>query len=104
MMKNTKALTFAFLLMIAAGLAFNSNASATVQKGKITNPSVAAQRLYSAWKKKNKRAALKVATPVAVSKLFSVKWRTMRFKGCQNTAGSFDCLYHDLKLGLDLTM
>lgn len=78
--------------------------AAEMQKGKITSPSVAAQRLYSAWKKKSKKAALKVASSEAVSKLLSTKWRPMKFKGCQNTGGSFSCVYHDPKLDLDLAM
>jgi hypothetical protein len=80
------------------------SAAATIQKGKITNPRVAAQRLYNAWKKKNKKSALKVAAPAAVSKLFSVNWRPMKFKGCHNTGSSFDCIYRDSKLDLDVSM
>ncbi len=83
---------------------YSGNASATIQKGKITNPSVAAQRLYNAWKKKSKKAALKVASSAAVSKLFSVKWRLMKFKGCTNTGGSFECIYRNAGLDLDLAM
>lgn len=77
---------------------------ATIQKGKITDPGVAAQRLYGAWKKNSKKAALKVASTEAVSKLFSTKWRPMKFKGCQNTGGSFECIYHDAKNDFDLAM
>ncbi|MBA2732105.1 MAG: hypothetical protein H0U54_04345 [Acidobacteria bacterium] len=80
------------------------SAAATIQKGKITNPRVAAQRLYNAWKKKSKKSALKAAAPAAVGKLFSVKWRPMKFKGCHNTGGSFDCIYRDSKLDLDISM
>lgn len=80
------------------------DAAAAMQKGKITNPSVAAQRLYKAWKQKSKKSALKVAAPAAVSKLFGTKWRSMKFKGCQNTGGSFECIYHDPKLDLDISM
>ena len=93
-----------FLLMTGASPALSGSASATIQKGKITDPSVAAQRLYNAWKKRSKKAALKVASPGAVSKLFSVKWRTMKFTGCQNTGGSFECIYHDAKNDLDVAM
>ncbi len=83
---------------------YRGNASATIQKGKITNPGVAAQRLYNAWKKRSKKAALKVASSAAVSKLFSIKWRPMKFKGCTNTGGSFECIYRDAGLDLDLAM
>ena len=93
-----------FLLMTGASAALGGSASATIQKGKITDPSVAAQRLYNAWKKKSKKAALKVASPAAVNKLFGAKWRLMKFKGCRNTGGSFECTYRDTKLGLDLAM
>lgn len=89
---------------VKASTHYNGNASAKTQKGKITNPSVAAQRLYNAWKKKSKKAALKVASPAAVSKLLSVKWRPMKFKGCHNTGGSFECIYTDAGLDLDLAM
>ncbi|MBA3765949.1 MAG: hypothetical protein H0W99_02970 [Acidobacteria bacterium] len=78
--------------------------AAMIQKGKITNPSVAARRLYNAWKKKSRKAGLKVASSAAVSKLFSTRWRPMQFKGCQNTGGSFECVYHDPKIDLDIAM
>lgn len=76
----------------------------TFQAGKITSPTVAARRLYNAWKVRNRRLALKVASPEAVSKLFSVRWRPMRLRGCENDNGSFECIYRDAKLDLDLAM
>ena len=94
----------AFVWMAVFLLGTNASATPVIQKGKITNPSVAAQRLYSAWMKKSKKAALNVASSEAVSKLFSTKWRPMKFKGCQNTGGSFECIYRDAKLDLDLAM
>jgi hypothetical protein len=92
------------VLIFLTVINLNTRAAATIQKGKITNPRVAAQRLYNAWKTKSKKAGLKVATAEAVSKLFSVKWRPMKFKGCQNTGGSFECIYTDAKIDLDVAM
>ncbi len=70
------------------------------QPGKITDYKVAAQRLYAAWRANDRRAALRVATPEAVDKLLSVKWRAMRAKGCQRSDEGVQCVYEDPKLDL----
>jgi hypothetical protein len=82
----------------------NAESLTTAQAGKITNPATAARRLYLAWKSRNRKAALKVASDEAVKKLFGVRWRPMKSKGCENENGSFECIYHDAKLDLDLAM
>ena len=99
-LRNIKAFVWVAVLLLGT----NANAAAVIQKGKITNPRVAAQRLYNAWKMKSRKAGLKVASSEAVSKLFSTKWRPMQFRGCQNTGGSFECIYRDAKLDLDVAM
>ena len=70
------------------------------QPGKITDYKMAAQRLYAAWRTNDRKAALRVATPEAVDKLLSVKWRAMRSKGCQRSDEGFQCVYEDPKLDL----
>lgn len=67
-----------------------------VQKGKISSPEVAAKRLYSAWKAHSRAAARKVASPAAVNKLFKTRWSGpgMKFMGCENRAGGYDCSYY----------
>jgi len=64
-----------------------------------------AQKLYQAWRVRNAPAARKVADPEAVDKLFGVKWRTMKFKGCQQREkGGFECIYLDVKDDFSLAM
>jgi hypothetical protein len=101
------------LLPIAHGIAATRhrlalsafNASASMQPGKITQPGVAASRLYDAWRRKNRIAALKVAERETVDKLFSVRWRVMRSKGCQRRdEGGFQCIYYDAKNDLSLAI
>jgi hypothetical protein len=115
-----KAITCVVLFLLGAGGAgatLNVNASfakssassvsaiaKSAQKGKITNPSTAAQRLYQAWQKKSRKSARKVASAEAIDKLFSTKWMPMKLKGCKNTDGSFECIYHNSKLDLDIAM
>ena len=72
------------------------------QPGKITDYKVAAQRLYQAWRANDRKAALRVATPEAVDKLLSVKWRAMRSKGCHRSDEGFQCMYQDPRLDLSV--
>ena len=44
---------------------------------KFVTPEIAAERLYKAWRKNDRRAALKVASKEAVNRLFQEKWRQM---------------------------
>jgi hypothetical protein len=79
-------------------------ATAVLQPGKITDPKVAATRLYDAWRRKNRAAALKVAERETVNKLFSVRWRAMRSRGCERREeGGFQCIYYDTKNDFSLS-
>lgn len=64
-------------------------------RNRITAPQVAAQRLYLAWKGGNRPAALVVATPAAVNRLFSRPFTgpDLQFQGCTNRNAGFDCAY-----------
>jgi hypothetical protein len=68
-------------------------------------PVLVAQKLYQAWRANGRAAARKVADPDAVDKLFGVKWRVMKFEGCQQRdEGGFECIYRDLKNDFSLAM
>ncbi len=69
----------------------NSSARAGVTSGAAATPEEAAQSLYRAWRAKDRRAALAVATPAAVKELFEVKFIAMQAQPCGNTRGEFDC-------------
>jgi polyferredoxin len=71
------------------------------KKGFVT-AELAAQRLYQAWHKGNRSAALRVASSEAVNKLFKEKWRPMKpgKNFCQNRGNGITCLYHDGKSGV----
>jgi hypothetical protein len=89
----------------AAAAAAPSAATVAAQPGKITAPGVAASRLYNAWRRKNRLAALSVATDETVSKLFGVRWRPMRSRGCRvRDEGGFQCIYYDAKSDLSLAI
>ena len=76
-------------------------APAAAQPGKTLPIIVAAQRLYQAWRRNDRPAALKVASPSAVDKLLSVKWRAMKFRGCRRARDEgFQCVYEDAALDL----
>jgi hypothetical protein len=73
----------------------------TKKKGFVT-AEVAAQRLYQAWHRGNRSAALRVATAEAVNKLFHEKWRPMKpgKNFCQKRGSGITCIYHDGKAGV----
>lgn len=77
---------------------------APTQKGKISDPAVAARRLYNAWRQRNRKAALQVAEPKAVNKLFGVRRVAMKFKGCELHDEVFYCVYHNARLDLDMSI
>jgi hypothetical protein len=90
---------------IIAATAPAATTAAAAQPGKITAPGVAASRLYNAWRRKNRPAALSVATDEAVDKLFGVRWRPMRSRGCRlRDEGGFQCIYYDAKSDLSLAI
>jgi hypothetical protein len=91
-------------VVVVVSLAFA--ASGFAQPGKITDPAVAARRLYEAWRARDRRAALKIADKAAVDKLLSVRWRAMRAKGCEHRDGGegFQCVYEDARRDLRLAV
>ncbi len=73
--------------------------------GRVSDPQVAASRLYEAWRAGRRAAALRVATAEAVDKLFGVRRRAMKFEGCRSREeGGFQCVYRDARLDLSLAM
>lgn len=64
-------------------------------EGKISKPEVAAQRLYGAYKRHNRRAALQVASTSAVKELFSSRWTgpDWEFYGCEKSGAGYYCVY-----------
>lgn len=71
----------------------------------IKTPPEAAQGLYRAWSKKNRKTARNFAREEAVEKLFGTRRQTMRFKGCtKREEGDFECIYENAKNDLSLAM
>lgn len=70
-----------------------------------SSPEVLAKSLYQAWRQGKRKTALGIAEKSAVAKLFSVKWRAMKFGGCHvRDEGGFECLYTDTANDLSLAM
>ena len=64
-----------------------------------------AQQLYQAWHLRSQKSALKIADKNAVEKLFSVRWRPMKFEGCNHRdEGGFECIYRDAKNDFSMAM
>ena len=63
--------------------------------GKTSKPEAAAKGLYNAWKRNDRRAALKVASSSAVNKVFKTRYSGpgWEFNGCEKRAGGYDCFY-----------
>jgi hypothetical protein len=71
----------------------------------IKTPEEAAQGLYRAWSKKNRKTARNFAGEEIVKKLFDTRRQTMKFKGCtKREEGDFECRYEDSKNDLRLAM
>jgi len=114
MSNGIKAVWFGLILIMFAPFGPVSRASsinqssafapAAVQKGKISDPAEAARRLYNAWRRKNRRAALNVASPKVVDKLFSVRPMLMKFNACESSNETFSCVYHNANLNLDMSI
>ena len=95
-------MTSRYITTLFALVALASPLSAAAQT---KDPKQAAQKLYNAWHLKSRRSALKVAEKTAVTKLFSTKWRVMKFEGCTHRdEGGFECIYRDKKLDLSIAM
>jgi hypothetical protein len=89
----------------AATIVLAALASPLTSLSQTKDPKLAAQKLYNAWHLKSRRSALKVADKSAVTKLFSTKWRVMKFEGCtRRDEGGFECIYRDKKLDLSIAM
>ncbi|MBX7173993.1 MAG: hypothetical protein K1X72_23685 [Pyrinomonadaceae bacterium] len=68
-------------------------------------PDAAAQTLYNAWRTKSRTKAKSAAVKSAVEKLFSVRPRVMKFKGCsKREEGDFECIYEDAKNDVTVAM
>jgi hypothetical protein len=71
---------------------------------KFVSPEAAAQRLYDAWRRRNRRAALKVATRRAVNALFGNSWKSwgpMKFKSCEGSeSGAIICRFISKRSGV----
>lgn len=71
----------------------------------IKTPRAASEGLYQAWNKKNRKTAEIYARQEAIDKLFGVRRRTMKFKGCtKREEGDFECIYLDKKIDLSMAM
>lgn len=96
--------TFAILILIFC-LSFISLAQASPI---VKTPEAASGGLFQAWKTKNKKAAQKFAQTKAVNKLFSTRWRTMKFQGCTKReaedGGGYECIYEDAKIDLSIAL
>lgn len=91
------------LALLVSGMLLLVTAPANIQAQTRKSPQAAAQTFYQAWRVKNRRAALKIARKSAVNKLFSTRWRAMRFQGCtRRDEGGFECVYLDAKLDLSI--
>ncbi|HEX8734390.1 MAG TPA: hypothetical protein VF721_03655 [Pyrinomonadaceae bacterium] len=71
----------------------------------IKTPEEAAQGLYRAWSRKNRKTAQNFARAEAINKLFETRRQTMKFKGCaKREEGDYECIYEDAKNDLSLAM
>jgi hypothetical protein len=99
--------SFCFVVLVF-GLTGNQASLAQARPSSLQifkTPTAAAQALYGAWSAKNRTKAQQAASTEAVEKLFSVKRRVMKFKGCQKREeGDFECLYEDKKNDLQMAM
>ena len=89
--------------LLLAPLAVQSKTSpSTVLR---SNPTTVAKALYQDWQHGAAKAARKIADADAVDKLFGVRWRAMKFDGCQSREeGGFECIYRDAKDDFSMAM
>jgi hypothetical protein len=67
---------------------------ASVAPPRVSDPAVAARRLFDAWQAGDRDRALQVATPAAVHELFAVTTSSRpRFAGCRSQLPRFRCHY-----------
>lgn len=93
-----------------SNLNWTASANTNQQGSDVFSPEIAAQRLYQAWKSRNRRAALKVARRNAVNDLFQEKWAPMKpgKKFCEGEDFKYTCTYFTkdglvLEMGVDKT-
>lgn len=92
--------TILILAALALLIPINSTTSATARfsNGKTSTPEAAAKGLYGAWKKGDRGAARRVASPSAVNEIFKSRFTKgaadWQFQGCENRRGGYDCSYY----------
>jgi hypothetical protein len=95
----------AILLGCLAANAIAARTSLSSSQQIFKTPDETAQTLYNAWRTKNRFKAQAAATNEAIEKLFGVKRRVMKFKGChKREEGDFECLYEDQKNDFQMAM
>jgi hypothetical protein len=89
------------ILSLAALSVFAAPPNQTVVK----TPQDASNGLYQAWRAKNKTKARNFGRAEAVEKLFGVRQRAMKFKGCtKRDEGDYECIYEDKRIDLSVAM
>ena len=73
-----------------------ANSTGTLAGGvKVSTAEGAAKGLYNAWKRNDRRAALRVAAAAAVNKVFKTRYTGpgWEFNGCEKQRGGYNCFY-----------
>lgn len=72
--------------------------------GGTSDPEIAAQQLYHAWKSGDPAAARQSASQAAVTNLLKQPWHhpDWQFTGCENHAGGYDCFFYAQGNGLTM--
>jgi hypothetical protein len=89
----------AALACILAACAFNRASANLNSNSTADDPATVAQRLFRAYNNCNRAAALMVASPAAVNKLFGRRCRpgggsNMSFQGCERHGRGYLCNYY----------
>lgn len=97
MMKRT--IAYAALAVILAACALNSANANSNSTFAANDPATVAQKLFRAYTNCNRAAALRVASPAAVNKLFGRRCKpgggsNMSFQGCDRQGKSYLCNYY----------
>lgn len=108
MFKHSHASRFLLTLLLLLGGAttrsqeFSAGASVNAT---FRTADAAARKLYGAWRAKDRAGAGAAADREAVEKLFAVRWRAMKFKGChKREEGDYECIYRDARNDISLAM
>jgi hypothetical protein len=72
--------------------------------GGTSDPEIAAQQLYHAWKSGDRAAARQSASQAAVTNLLKQPWHhpDWQFTGCENHTGGYDCFFYAQGNGLTM--